>query len=208
MKWFSPTTDRKLGSIESGPSKSLQYQLETVREKIEKTSALALKYNKKLSELTEFNEKLTYGYINNLNVIVDISVVLNEYRMLMTSVIDKLQEFDSSIADDFQKINIEHIRELTNEKLDNVARFFQSAEFSKLKDTLVTQGKTEAAGKIHETENNFRTLKLKASDTYSSLKQGGRQQPKSKPKSTKTKSTPKTPKTPKTSKKKTPKQMK
>lgn len=172
---FSSQSERTLGMIgESGPSKSLQLQLETVREKIGKTSALALEYNKKLSELTEFNERLTYGYINNLNVIVDISVVLNEYKILMTSVLEQLQQFDSAVADDFKKINIEHIRELTSEKLDNVARFFQSSDFSKLKETLLSQGKTEATMKINQTENNFKDIKLKANKTYSAIKQGGK----------------------------------
>ena len=172
---FSSRNDeRQLGNIGTGPSSSLMHQLEAVREKIGKTSNLAGMYKEKLNTLSEFNERLTYGYINNLNVIVDISFVLNEYKLLMTSVLEQLQQFDSTVVDDFKKINIEHIRELTSEKLNKVANFFNSQDFLKLKETLVNQGKTEAASKINESEQNFKTIQSSARGTLASMQQGGK----------------------------------
>lgn len=172
---FSPRNDeRQLGNIGTGPSSSLMHQLEAVREKIDKTSSLAGMYKEKLSKLSEFNESLTYGYINNLNVIVDISFVLNEYKLLMTSVLEQLQQFDSTVVDDFKKINIEHIRELTSEKLNKVASFFNSQDFLKLKETLVNQGKTEAASKINQSEQNFKSIQSAARGTMASMQEGGR----------------------------------
>lgn len=169
-RMFSSSADeRKLGNIGTGPSSSLLQQLEVVREKINKTSNLAGVYKNKFDELSAFNERLTYGYINNLNVIVDISYVLNEYKLLMTSVLEQLQQFDSTVVDDFKKINIEHIRELTSEKLNKVANFFNSDDFLKLKETLISQGKTDAASKINETEHNFKSIQTAAQGTLISM---------------------------------------
>ena len=168
----SQSDERQLGNIGTGPSSSLMHQLEVVREKIGKTSSLAGMYKEKLKTLSDFNENLTYGYINNLNVIVDISFVLNEYKLLMTSVLEQLQQFDSTVVDDFKKVNIEHIRELTSEKLNKVATFFNSQDFVKLKETLINQGKTDAASKISESEQNFKSIQTQA---RSVMQQGGNQ---------------------------------
>lgn len=168
----TPLSDRTFGNIgNNGPSASLLQQLENVREKINKTSSLAVEYKKKLNELTSFNEELTYGYINNLNVIVDISAVLNEYKMLMTSVLEQLHKFDSAVAEDFQKINIDHIRQLTSDQLSKVERFFNGKDFSNLKETILLQGNTEAANKISKVKDNFLSLSNKSRNTVAVLSQ-------------------------------------
>ena len=75
-------------------------------------------------------------------------------------------------TDDFKKVNIEHIRELTSEKLNKVATFFNSQDFVKLKETLINQGKTDAASKISESEQNFKSIQTQA---RSVMQQGGKQ---------------------------------
>ena len=171
----TPLSDRTFGNIgNNGPSASLLQQLENVREKINKTSSLAVEYKKKLNELTSFNEELTYGYINNLNVIVDISAVLNEYKMLMTSVLEQLHKFDSAVAEDFQKINIDHIRQLTSDQLSKVERFFNGKDFTNLKETILLQGNTEAANKINAVKENFLSVTNKSRNTVAAFIQGGK----------------------------------
>jgi len=95
-----------LGTLAAGPSMGLRAQLDQVRARIDKTSLLAQEYNKKLADLSAFNQTLTEAYINNLNIIVDVSGVLNEYKMLMSAVIEQLQSFDSSVSENFKNINV------------------------------------------------------------------------------------------------------
>ena len=161
-----------LGTLAAGPSMGLRAQLDQVRARIDKTSLLAQEYNKKLADLSAFNQTLTEAYINNLNIIVDVSGVLNEYKMLMSAVIEQLQSFDSSVSENFKNINVEHIRSLTSDRLRNVSNFFMSPEFSKLKETIASHGRPEAVQKITETEQNFRNIQSRAANTYASLASG------------------------------------
>ena len=170
----TPLSDRSFGNIgNNGPSSSVLAQLEAVRNQITKTSRVASEYKKKLNELTSFNEELTYGYINNLNVIVDISAVLNEYKILMTSVLEQLHTFDSAISEDFKQINIDHIRQLTTDQLSKVESFFNGKDFNNLKDTLSLQGNIEAVNKISKVKDNFFSVTSKSRNTVAALSQGG-----------------------------------
>jgi len=170
----SDSRSDELGTLSVGPSAGLRAQLEQVRESIGKTSALAQEYNRRLAELSAFNHTLTNAYINNLNIVVDISGILNEYKILMSTVIEQLKTFDTSVAENFRTVNVEHIRSLTSDKLQNIAQFFNSPEFLNLKNTFTTHGRTDDAMRLTAAEQQFRDVQAKASETISSCGRGAR----------------------------------
>lgn len=171
-----------LGELSSEPSSGLLKQIQDVKNRMQLTTQRAAEYNKKLADLSTLSEALTRGYVSNLNILVDVAAVLNEYKLLMTTVIDQLQHFDTSVGENFKNINVEHIRDLTSQKLDKVAQFFASDGFQKLKNTLESNGKSDAASMLSESASNFRSMQDRASSTYASLTTGGRRKRRSKKK--------------------------
>jgi hypothetical protein len=161
-----------LGELSQGPSSSIKHQLEQVRTKIETTSQVAKRFNDKLANLTEFNKSLTEGYINNLNVLIEISDVLNQYQTLMEVVINELQTFDSSISEEFKKVNIDHIRDLTSSKLSKVNNFFKGPEYEKLRSLLLSHGKTDIVSALGKVDDNLKNLQINS--TNSKLFDGGK----------------------------------
>ena len=165
----------RIGNIGTGRQQlSLLEHLEDVRKRIQRTGSMATNYNKKSADLSSLNETLTKSYIQNLNVIVDISTVLNEYKAVMETVMTQLQSFDNSISDNLRGVNVEHIRDLTSDKLRRVNDFFNSEEFSRVRETLVSNGNTEAANEISKTYDSYKMLQTRAPEVYAELKKGGR----------------------------------
>lgn len=151
---MSLTSKPYFGEIVYGPSDGVLKQIDDVKTKIAKTRDLTATYNKKYKDLAEFNKTVSEGYINNLNVIVDISRLLNAYKDLMEQVIETLKKFDESITVDLQGVNLDHIKNLTVDSLRNVDSFLKTQTGS-IKKLFETFGRKEEVTRLDKTLKNF-----------------------------------------------------
>jgi hypothetical protein len=152
----------------SVPMSNIQKSLDDLRNRMAHTKELTDKYNQKYNDLVKFNKLLTDGYINNLHVIVDISSLLNSYKLAMSDILTQLSSFETSLLKDIDDQDIAHIRQLTSDSLRNVGEFFKN-EVSKIKDLFVTFGREDVVRKLNQVEINF----VEAQNTSRGLFKGG-----------------------------------
>lgn len=163
------------GSLSYLPQKSIIKQLDEVREKVSKTQELTAKYNKRMEEINKLNKLLVSGYVNNLNVIVDLSKLVAEYKDTLNEVLTVLQKFDDLILKDIEEGDIEHIRALTDEKLQQVNDFFKK-DVEGIKSILTSLGRGDLISRINTSSTNFKNTYNQSLTTYSTFAstRGGR----------------------------------
>lgn len=142
-------------SLPAGQSPSLAKNLELARNYAVEAAKKQQLRNEKLAKISKLNELLTAGYINNLNVIVDISKLLNEYKLTIDEIFKQLQQIDQFAAKELDGLSLDHIKELTSESVANIGKFFQT-EVKNIKDLLSSVGKTAEIEKLNRTEQNFK----------------------------------------------------
>jgi hypothetical protein len=154
------------------PQPTLLKQLENVRAKAKATGELTVQYNKRVGELNKLNKVLTNGYVNNLNVIVDLSKLLTEYGNTINEIMSVLLKFDNSILDELKGTDLEYMKELTSDKLEQVSKFFVN-DVSKVKELLISLGKVDVSDKLDRSRSNFNETYEQGIKTQAIL-QGGR----------------------------------
>lgn len=107
------------------PTSSAQKRLEEIKSRLGKTRELTKLYNQRYNQLVDFTKVITDGYINNINVIVDIGSLLNMYNGVFDKMMEVLMAFDQDLKDEIKPESIAHIKALTNENLIKVNEFFQ-----------------------------------------------------------------------------------
>lgn len=132
-------------------------QLESVQEKLQRSKNLSTEYSAKYKQLVELNKNLANGYIHNLNVIIDLSRVLSEYKETMKVVIDTLQRFDDDIFKEMESVNTEHLQVLTEESLRNIGSYFTD-EVQKVRTILLSLGKNDLVERIDKSHTQFSTI--------------------------------------------------
>lgn len=157
-----------LGLFTNGASKSVLKHLEDVRSKVLQTQELTGKYNKRMEELNKLNKVLTTGYVNNLNLVVDLSQLLTDYRDTLNEVLNVMKKFDDMILNDLNNTDIEHIKQLTDEKLIKVGRFFET-DVQNVKSMLASLGKTDLITRLDKTKENFSNTYNQSLQAYNNL---------------------------------------
>lgn len=149
--WSEFKKKHMLGVLSNEPAKTILKQLDQVRQKVNKTQELTQKYNKQMDDVTLLNKKLASGYINNLNVIVDLSRLLTEYRDTMGDILEAMRTFDESLM---RNNDIQHIKDLTSEKLHQVNDFFKT-DVKQVHELLKQQGRHDVAQRLFQSKDNF-----------------------------------------------------
>jgi hypothetical protein len=133
--------------------KTMTEQLDAVRVRIDETEHLASTYRNKLRAADALNATIVEGYVNNIDIIVDISNLLNEYKRMMTQVVDQLGSLQGRESD----ANVKSIEDLTKQKMDKVASFFDE-DVKEIKGLLAMFGKHRSAEKLVDSEANFKRI--------------------------------------------------
>lgn len=157
-----------LGLFTNGASKSVLKHLEDVRAKVLQTQELTGKYNKRMDELNKLNKVLTTGYVNNLNLVVDLSQLLTDYRDTLNEVLNVMKKFDDMILTDLNNTDIEHIKQLTDDKLIKVGKFFET-DVQNVKSMLASLEKTELISRLDKAKENFQNTRNQSVETRAYL---------------------------------------
>lgn len=161
------------GLLENMGNSSVLKQLETVQEKLRRTQTLSTEYNAKYRQLAELNKNLANGYVHNLNVIIDLSRVLTEYKDTLSTVIDTLQKFDDVMGKELGGVNVEHLQLLTEQSIRNLGSYFTD-EVGKIRTVLSSLGKTDLVNKIDRSVSQFSQITNSSGQVYRSFSGGSR----------------------------------
>ena len=161
MSWFG--LNSSISDKQKPPStSSIIKELNDIKKRVEVTRQLSVKYNERLNAMNNLNKVLATGYTSNIEVIVDISRLLIEYRDTLNVVLQVINEFDDVFSSgQIKASDIEKIHSDTQSKLQQVRNFFAN-DVSKVINILNSadpQKRETFVRKLKSTEDNFyRTL--------------------------------------------------
>lgn len=140
---------------------NLVNKIETLKTKWNENKQIIIKNNSKQKELLEFTESLSRGYIKNLNIIVDISNLLLEYKKFIEDITSGLEDINKDLevsgisSSDFVKL-----KNITSENIDRITKFF-NGELPYMQDIFSKRGDIEATTNINTLASTFNDISNK-----------------------------------------------
>lgn len=133
----------------------LPTDLETMKGSIQKTNKQYRDEITKYKEIAKFNQKISDSYIKNLEVMVDISKVLNYYVEIFSVLRDELeksaQEMESS---GLKAADIGYLEKITRQQIDQLNNNFM-VEADKLQKIYSQFGKQAEAARLGNARQNL-----------------------------------------------------
>lgn len=83
--FFKPKKDEKTLGVTLGSKDNIKAEIDRMQGSIVKTSKTYQDNLKKYKEIAKLNQQLTKSYVANLNVIADVSELLNSYSSVFVS---------------------------------------------------------------------------------------------------------------------------
>lgn len=169
---FARPSQKDAGStfgVKINTTQGLPTELDAVKGNIVRASK---KYREELSkyrELAAFNEQLSKGYLRNLEAMVDVSKVLNQYVEIFNVLKTEFEENDKLFGTSLTSNDINYLEELTKSKMDTLNNRFKE-ETSKLKELYTAYGRKDEMQRVLEAENTLQSTIDNADKTFNSLK--------------------------------------
>ena len=135
---------------------SLFQHIEKVKQKLATTNKLAAEYNKNVSRISS----LAKGYVQNTNILIELSSVLQEYKLLMSKVVEQLETFDKYIKTQNEN-TADYMGDLTSDNLENITHFFESDKFKQVKEDLDAFGKGNVSKMLDKSKEHFSEIVVK-----------------------------------------------
>jgi len=131
---------------------SLRRDIDLLKEKLTERRAKHDVFKRKIDNLTRYTTAMSEGYVSSLNVIIDISSILEAYKTLMEELIKIVKETDLSVE------SLGDLSLLTKEKLAEVQKFFYERH-DKLKalvaETAPDKIKSESLRNLEQIKDRF-----------------------------------------------------
>ena len=140
---------------------TLKQQINRLRTQIDKNKEVGKTQRERYEELVKLNNIVTQGYRHNLNVIIEISQLLIDYRMFVEEIANSMQDMTSNanvLTDLVTVEDLGHLKGLTSDKLASVANDFEK-QIGQIKKVTQENGKETI-----ELENAHRILNRLAED--------------------------------------------
>lgn len=140
---------------------TLKQQINRLRTQIDKNKEVGKTQRERYEELVKLNNIVTQGYRHNLNVIIEISQLLIDYRMFVEEIANSMQDITSNanvLTDLVTVEDLGHLKGLTSDKLTSVANDFEK-QIGQIKKVTQENGKETI-----ELENAHRILNRLAED--------------------------------------------
>ena len=139
MNASSPTVSKQLDDLKK--------QWEASREKLKKK-------NEKHVELAKFTDTMGRSYIANLNVLVDVSHLLLEYRDFINVISKGLSDIDTEIGLGFKPEDLQYLKNLTTENIKKITQYFDR-DYSNMEQVFRARGKPELVESLSGVKQNF-----------------------------------------------------
>ena len=164
---MSKTSPNKIGDLRE--NKNVGEQLFELKGRMEKTMSKSKSELQNYRELSKFNEQLAKSYSVNLNVIVEISRMLNAYNEFFDLFKQKLGEIDKELGIPISSDDFEYMKKLTNEQMFQLDEVFKR-ETSNLKKMYSKYGKQKEYDDVDTAERLFEETKNQGIATITSFK--------------------------------------
>ena len=159
-------------------------EIREVGKKLEKTTTKYIGELDKYKEIQKFNKQLTKGYIANLDIMVDVSKLLNMYLETFELIRTQVDRAEKALGKPLDAEELSYLAVITKENIQNLAKSF-FAESGKLQ-TLFSrnpeyqneaQHLATAQTGIKDTFQSWASTTAKASQLLAGEKAGQLQQP-------------------------------
>lgn len=117
----------------------------------------SMKMNK--SELIEYTKKISDGYVANINIIVDISSILINYREFMNDLVKDMQTvFDETKSVSIlSQTDLDYLKNTTDKKLDELKNYFNK-NLPTVMSEFKNKGFDETAKKLGGLQSDFESI--------------------------------------------------
>lgn len=155
-------------------NKPLTNEINDIGNKIVKNNKKAINELTKYKQVNDLNKKLSQNYRENLQVMIDISKLLNSYTSFFELLKGELEKNEKSLGD-LELKDVENIENLTREKMDRFNNEFQS-QSEKVKTLYRKLGQNDEFNRLNNIQQSIPGIMNAADAAKLNMKslQGGR----------------------------------
>jgi hypothetical protein len=155
------------GITSDTPQPSIVKQVDSLKEAWKQSTERQIEHANKFNELVKYAETVSESYIHSVNVILDVTSLLNAYNDLLNEISSGLAKLNDTLTTKLNANDIERLRTETLSRIDNINNVF-STDFQRIKERISkVDGKNPALLELDtvkeysrsiDTENLRRTL--------------------------------------------------
>jgi transposase-like protein len=125
----------QFGSVSSEPRQTVYKQVDNLKEAWKQSTERQIEHANKYNELVKYAETVSESYIHSVNVIIDVTSLLNAYNDLLTEMSTGLNKLNEALTTKLNAQDIERLRTDTLSRIDNINNVF-STDFQKIKERI------------------------------------------------------------------------
>ena len=145
--------------------KNISQEIEQVTKQIQRTNRKYTDEITKYKEIANFNKKLTQSYVQNLQVIVDVSKLLEQYANVFYVLREETEKLEKSLGMEFNIDDFRYLERLTADKMMELNNMFMK-ETSDLKNLYEKYGKKDEAKTIADAQQLMSTATRDSKTTF------------------------------------------
>ncbi len=167
-----------LGSKDSTPTPSLGInlgaknavgaELEQVTNTIKKTSRKYTTEITKYKEIAAFNKKISESYMQNLQAMVDVSRLLEQYAHVFYILREEIEKMEKALGVELKIQDIQYLENMTKDHMAELSNKFNK-ETEDLKKLYSKYGKTDEYNHLDSAQKLMNISVSSAEDTYRKL---------------------------------------
>jgi len=162
----SPQQSASLGiNIGRSDPKNISQEIEQVTKQIQRTNKKYTDEITKYKEIAKFNQKLTQSYVQNLQVIVDVSKLLEQYANVFYVLREETEKLEKSLGMQFNIDDFRYLERLTADKMMELNKTFMK-ETTDLKTLYEKYGKADEAKTIADAQTLMETATNESKETF------------------------------------------
>jgi len=166
----STTATPALGVNIGKNDKNINQEIEQVTKQIQRTNKKYTDEIDKYKEIAKFNQKLTQSYVQNLQVIVDVSKLLEQYANVFYVLREETQKLEKTLGMDFNIQEFQYLENMTKDKMQELnAQFFKETEG--IKKLYEQFGKPDEVRNISNAQNLMATSLASSKETFDKLQE-------------------------------------
>jgi hypothetical protein len=123
------------GLTSDTPQPSIVTQVDNLKEAWKQSTDRQIEHANKFNELVKYAETVSDSYIHSVNVILDVTNLLNAYNDLLTEISTGLAKLNDSLTTKLNATDIERLRTETLSRIDVINKVF-STDFQNIKERI------------------------------------------------------------------------
>lgn len=160
-------TSSSLG-LNLSANNTINEELSSVTNKIRRTNKKYTDEITKYKEIAAFNKKLSASYMQNLQAMVDVSKLLEQYAHIFYVLREETEKLEKALGMDFNIQDFQYLENMTKDKMEELNRnFFKETET--LKKIYEKYGKASELVALNNAQSMVASTTVNASTTFKKL---------------------------------------